>query len=270
MLINDDLERSRKSRKVALTGTFNVSRSELEKRIREAGHEVGELSSSTQVLLVGEKTASLAKIQKAREKFFWILESTNPEVILNLLAIRTSSGYFSSYDREFDHKEGEVGSIDVCLPQVVDVYADFVDQQGDAGEWFDEDALSYLMGILKNPTDFFNNLWGWVGVEIENENKLEFLIAFSRLCFLDAILEPGVWETIKVKDLMSPKFYKNFNFLSLAVICDDFEIAELRKEIADDDEKMSLIKKAQDGEIKFPGQLSCWLAKWGAKWGIEL
>lgn len=54
--------------KICVTGTFDVPRADLETKIRETGNEVVELSKKTDLLIVGEKTAS-PKRSRRRSKW---------------------------------------------------------------------------------------------------------------------------------------------------------------------------------------------------------
>lgn len=70
---------------LSLTGTFDVPRKELEKKLKEGGFDVVSLSGKTEVLLVGEKTASPKKITKAEQAGIRIIRETDSQKIISLI-----------------------------------------------------------------------------------------------------------------------------------------------------------------------------------------
>ncbi|MFZ2193793.1 MAG: hypothetical protein WAV31_06125 [Candidatus Moraniibacteriota bacterium] len=94
--------------RISVTGTFTIKRSELEAQLKAAGHEIVSLSGKTEILLVGEKTASKSKIQKAKNLNVRVLEEMDADKILvvvsgqkKLTLVSTQSSDYYSY-REID------------------------------------------------------------------------------------------------------------------------------------------------------------------------
>ncbi len=71
--------------KISLTGTFDVPREAFEKKLGEAGFEVVSFSGKTEVLLVGEKTASPNKVAKAEKAGIRIIREIDSQKIISLI-----------------------------------------------------------------------------------------------------------------------------------------------------------------------------------------
>jgi len=210
--------------KIAVTGTFSVPRSALEKALKDAGHEVVNLNKKTTRLLVGEKTASQSKVAKAEQLGIQIIRETDPQKILNLLGLRVSS-YVSMYKRLTDIESGKTISVGVF--DFLEVYEDFTSNIRDQGEWERED-MEWIMTSLtggdgRNITgrEVVEELAQEVGVKINPDERVAFLTGFYRLVVLDllriTIEDEGIdCETKKSSSsLLGDEFYsKIFKFLT--------------------------------------------------------
>ncbi len=222
--------------KISVTGTFSVPRNVLEKTLKDAGHEVVGLSRKTDILFIGEKTASASKIAKAEKLGIQrVVREIDPQKIL--LLIKGSAGapaYVSMYKRYDDIEAGK--TITVGVHNVVEVYSDFVDWNRDEGEWEEEDikramtALTGGNGTYISPNEVEKILLREIGVEINPNERIMFLTGFYRLCVLDLlpsfIDEEGDGMECKVKEitsseLLSDEFYSKV--LDLLVFCYDEE-----------------------------------------------
>ena len=223
--------------KIAVTGTFNVSRSVLEKTLEDTGHEVVNLSKKTDILLVGEKTTSANKIAKAEKLGVRIIREVDPQKILNLLGLRVSS-YVSMYKRLTDIEFGE--TISVGVSDLLGVYEDFTSNIKDQGEWEREDMewimISLTGGDGRNITgrEVVEELAQGVGVKINPDERVAFLTGFYRLVVLDllriTIEDEGIdCETKKSSSLLlGDEFYsKIFKFLTFYDKEDEEEAKDL-------------------------------------------
>lgn len=192
------------ARQIALTGTFAVERKILEQMLTDAGHKVGDLSGKTEILLVGEKTASESKVKKAQDMYIWILSETNPQTIHDRLAETDERGYIDHYARK-----NEVEFV-ASSSQARSVFSDFVDWNGNAGEWFGDDAEQYLKMLSENPGRLFSDLQQLLGVQVEETDKRTFFRVFYRLVYLDSLSQEGnAASYVKEQTLRSEDFYRN-------------------------------------------------------------
>jgi len=202
--------------KVSLTGTFSVSRSVLEKTLKDAGYEVVNLSKKSDILLVGEKTASAKKIAKAEMIEVRIIREVDPQKILNLLGSRENS-YVSMYKRRSDIEAGR--TIKVGISNLIEVYTDYTSLVSDEGEWVDDDMKWTLTALTSGSKDVEEEIKEGLGIELPEE-RIRFLTGFYRLVILDLVWfmlrdfedEP---KEMSVNEVLSDDFYNRLsNFLA--------------------------------------------------------
>ncbi len=223
--------------KIAVTGTFSVPRSALEKTLEDAGHKIVGLSKKTDRLLVGGKTASKSKVDKAERLGIQIIREVDPQKILNLLGSHVSS-YVSMYKRLTDIESGKTISVGVF--DLLEVYEDFTSNIRDQGEWEREDMelimTSLTGGDGRNITgrEVVEELAQGVGVKINPDERIAFLTSFYRLLVLDLlrimIEDEGIdCETKKSSSsLLGDEFYsKIFKFLTFYDKEDEEEAKDL-------------------------------------------
>lgn len=169
--------------KISLTGTFSVSRTELEGKITEIGHNVIDFSKKTDMLIVGEKTASESKIKKAEAMGIKIIRDVDAEKVIALFPKK----YVSIYDRE----RAEVVN-NISLLDIYEVYQDFAYVNGDAGEWNQNDIEHFLKSFEESKKVFCD----WLKIEIDQSEEKDFWIALRRLMIMDIIS----WEFCDYED----------------------------------------------------------------------
>lgn len=255
--------------KITITGTFGVPRSVLEKTLRDAGHEVIALSKKTDILLVGEKTASSKKITKAEKGGIKIIREINLQTILSLIgtSIRTyvsTEAYVSMYNRQNDIKAGK--TITVGVHNLMEVYSDFVSWNRDCSEWVEEDieramiSLTGGNGTYIAPDEVEETLGDELGVKINPEKRISFLTGFYRLLVLDLLSCIITGEDIdcEAKDIiysevMSDEFYSklhNLDFFSFEEEEDRNEALEIAaehiKEAAEKEKDIDTVRHPRD------------------------
>lgn len=215
--------------KVSITGTFSVSHVEVEMKIAEIGHEVIDFGKKTDILIVGEKTASESKIKKAETAGVKIIREVDAEKVIALLPKK----YTSFYDRE---KAGEVANVN--LLDVSEVYQDFADVNGDAGEWNQSDVEHFLNSFEESKKVFCD----WLKIGIDKSEEKDFWIALRRLMIMDIIS----WEfcdhedpkSLPPKELASmpeDEFRKKILSLSLIEFNDQDDRSECLGTIKEDE-----------------------------------
>lgn len=197
--------------KISFTGTFDVPRKELEEKLKEGGFDVINFSGKTEVLLVGEKTASSSKIIKAENLGIKVLREIDSQKILSLLCGDDTS-YCRCNDREY--------VAEVAFAQVVDVYNDFCDYNRDAGEWFAQDALGWLENFDKQ------NFVEAIKIVVNPSDEAKFWKAVKRLMVLDIVNEEHCdWNGVTITPAQ------------LAISDEDFKKRLLKLEFIDDGEE---------------------------------
>jgi len=243
--------------KVSLTGTFSISRKELEEKISEIGHEVVDLSGKTEILLVGEETASPKKIAKAEAMGVKIIREVDADEILKtIVSSVSSSSYVTHYDRL--DEEGNPSSVEVGVNEAAEVLGDYISVSQDEGEWFpEEDGARDLISIIGGNGDYIeageleNALRESLGATIKAVEKKSFFTVFYRLIFLRILcqeIESEVGPYCEPKDNISSKealkegFYENIaDFIS-------FEEPEDIENFRKNDELKKIIAKTKEDE----------------------
>ena len=156
------------------------------------------------------------------------------------------SGYIDHYNR----KEGEIFLVD-SPAQAPSVFGDFGDWNGDLGEWFEEDASGVADELANKPQNVIKALSSeGFGVEVAENAKKKFFVAFYRLCVLwgDHFEFP---RTEKV-GLFRDDFYSNKERLTkvLEAAYEEYGSDEF------DPELIAHIQKAEEGERKMLALLS--------------
>lgn len=229
--------------KISFTGTFDVPRKELEEKLKEKGFDVSDFSGKTEVLLVGEKTASPKKITKAEQAGIRIIRETDSQKIISLLQ---GTIYRIYYDRsEKDEKNLEV--IDVDFTQVVDVYTDFCHINADAGEWFAADAIGWLEDFDKK------NFSEAMAITIKPSDEAKFWKAIKRLMVLDIMNEEHCgWNGVEITPIQLAMSDEEFTkkLLKLEFICDGKEFLEE----LDEEAVIKLLKLGGEEEFEEEGK----------------
>lgn len=212
--------------KISVTGTFNVPRKDLEKQIIDMGHTIVDLSAYTEILLVGEKTASPKKINKAEAMRIKIIRETDAIKILPQL----SGLYRDHYERNVG-EDGSGEEITVGLLQVNEAYKDFAHVNADAGEWHSQDIEAFLKGF--DSAENHKIFCDWIKIKINPEEEADFWKVLRRLMILDYVS----WEqcqydgepVINIRQLATmPEEVFAGKVLNLSLF--DFSDAETRQE----------------------------------------
>lgn len=251
-------------KKICVTGTFAVKRQELEDCLKQAGHEVADLSGKTDVLLVGEKTASFQKIQKARQLGLWILEETDPEKILSLLRRTDEMGYISFYDRGGEER------FTAHPNQAISVFDDYRSRNADQGEWFpDQDGEVDYKSLISSTEYIAGYIREELSVDISSEEYQEFFRNFFRVLCLAVFAGKysendipneekdigyfGLRDGIKIG---KPDFYKKFldHF--------NYDEEEDKKILSSSKDVRALIVQYEEDEKKVFSKVTCDPADW--------
>ena len=151
--------------------------------------------------------------------------------------------YARLYDRE---KAGEVVVAKVELDNVGDVYQDFADVNGDAGEWNEKDIRYFLEDFEDGKETFCD----WLKIEIDQSEERGFWIALRRLMIMDIISwefcdheEPKKISTRELASMSEDEFRKKATSLSLI----EFTVGttpspEKRKEFLDGIEEDGMVE----------------------------
>lgn len=172
---------------ISLTGTFSVSREVLEGKIAEVGHEVIDFGKKTDILIVGEKTASESKIKKAETAGVKIIQEVDAEKVIASLP--------KKYARLYDRGEETEEVVAVGIVDVDEVYRDFASVNADAGEWNQDDIEHFLGDFEEQKRD----LCDWLKIKIGQSEEKDFWVVLRRLMIADFIS----WE---ICDHQTPKF----------------------------------------------------------------
>lgn len=220
----------RNSVKISFTGTFSLPHKDLEDKLLDHGFAVINFSGATSILLVGEKTASVKKIAKAKEMGIWVLEDPDWDIIINTLGMCEESGYIPFRDRYEEFPRFEVEPF-----QAASVFFDYMSIMQDGGEWFPdgEGKEDYSSLIGKNPKGRKNlesYLFEDLGIDIpEEEKEIFFKMFFRALCLeiflseVEMLLEDEedsffpcvdcMWDEVRVaRSDFWEKFCHNFEF----------------------------------------------------------
>lgn len=242
--------------KISVTGTFSVPRKEVERKISEMGHEVVDFSGKTEILLVGEKTASPKKIAKAESVGIKIVREVEAEKILTQL--------FGLKYRDHYEREGKLTT--AGIEQVVDVYHDFCGLNSDAGEWFQEDILAWLK--IKGE-EFRETLLEWLNNPESPEDGLSVLIqpgkeevflkAFRRLLIVNYVAQESEYvhfdasgykiTSKELSDLSDNEFNSktlNLDFLEVYSTDSDRTTEMMKREVMEALKENDLLEKIKE------------------------